>query len=433
MTYDIIVVGGGPAGLTAAMTAAGEGLAVLLVDTKTHIARYTRPCCAMWLLEPGFHNEGWTFKENKIIFHRNDFCVPYAGGVVDLYRSVRISSSGNTLIMGKKISPIAKVVDKQILLEGLLERVEKAGVEVRPKTTCLGIEEQKDGVKAKMRHNGSEEWVAGKYLLAADGVDSQIVQSMGLNERRKMFIRTRVLDYYFADVQTPYPDAWVQFIGGDFNGVSGSLLHKPDRDGYKNIYEIRALPAAGSGIGHKESLQRLVAHPILKEWFSGASLIKKAGCRWTCWTPIPSPARDRVIIVGDAASFQEVENQGAVMCGFKAVKAVVKREKGENGFEEYNQFWQESFEFNDPEILKDTWKAFIFRSLGPEDTDYLLGLAEGIFLDGYVNHFKSGNVVLDFVKSKLPKIEKERPDLAEKIKKFDLFKMEENMLGDMNA
>ena len=37
MSYDVIIAGAGPSGLTAAMTAAREGLSVLLVETKEHI------------------------------------------------------------------------------------------------------------------------------------------------------------------------------------------------------------------------------------------------------------------------------------------------------------------------------------------------------------------------------------------------------------
>lgn len=434
MAYDVIIAGGGPAGLTAAVTAASEGLTVLLVDTKEHIARHTRPCCSMWILEPGFHDEGWTFKDNKIYFHRNDFYIPYEGGTVDLHWSTRISSQGHTMVMGKKLTPIAKVIDKQKLLGGLFDSAVRAGVEIRSKTTCLAIDEGQNDVKAKLRHHGNEEWIAGKYLLAADGVDSNIVHSLGLNQNRKMLIRTKILYYYFSDVKTPYPNSWTQFIGDDFNGVSGTLLHKPDYDGYKDVYEIGAHPPLGSKIGLKESMQRLLAHPMLKEWFSKAHLVKKMGCRWTCWTPIAAPARDRVIIVGDSASFQEVENQGAIMCGFRAAKALVAKESGaEEDFKEYNQFWQRTFGFNDPQILKDTWKGFVLRLLGNENIDYILSLSEGRVLDGYVNHFKCGNVIFDFIKSQLPKIEKEKPELAERVKKLAEFKLEENMFGDVST
>jgi len=417
--YDVIIVGAGPSGLTAAMTAASEGFSVLLVETKENIDRQTRPCCSMWLSEPGFHNETWTFKDNKIFFHRNDFSIPYSGGTVDLHRSVRVSANGNALVMGKKLMPIGRVLDKSLLLKGFLNNVQNLGVTIRTKTTCVDVEETANGIRVKLRHNGCEEWAKGKYLLACDGVDSKIVQALGMNEQRKKIMQTQILHYYFANVESPYPDAWVQFIGDGFNGVSGSMLRKPDSNGHTNIYEFAVIPPSDGSLNVSETMQRLTSHSMLKEWLTNATLIKKMGCKWTLWTPIASPAQGRIIIVGDAASFQEVENQGAIMCGYQAAKAITASEQGENGCSQYNRFWIDSFEFNAPEILKDTWKGFLFRYLGRENIDYLLSLANGKFLNGYVNHFTCTDVIWSFLKSQMPKIEKERPDLAAKIEKFE--------------
>ena len=268
MAYDVIIAGAGPAGLTAALTAASDGLSVLVVETKEHITRQTRPCCSMWLNEPGFHDETCLFKDNKIFFHRNDFSIPYSGEIIDLNRSMRISAGGHCMAMGKKLQPIGWEIDKSNLLEGLLTHAEKSGVEVRPRTSCLGLEENEKGIKARLRHKDSEEWVEAKYLLAADGVNSRIVESMGLNKSRKIIISSPILHYYFADVQTPYKNCWVQFLGDGFNGVSGSMLHKPDSDGNKDIFEIGAIPPLKSGMGVKEAMERLISHPILKEWLS---------------------------------------------------------------------------------------------------------------------------------------------------------------------
>lgn len=433
MQFDVIVVGAGPAGLTAAMTAAQAGMSVLLVDTKENITRQTRPCCSMWLLEPGFHNEAWTFANNKIYFQKNDFSIPYTGATVDLYRSVRITSQGHTMVMGKKLFPIAKVIDKEKLLLDLLASAIEAGVEVRPKTTCTSIEEHDYGVDITLRHYDACERVSGKYLLAADGVDSRIADQLGLNKNRTMIIRTRIIHYYYANVNTPYTDAWVQFIGNGFNGVSGTLLRKPDHEGETNVYEVGVLPPKNSGIGLKEGMQRLISHPIIKEWLAGARLIKKTGCLWTCWTPIPQPARARTIIVGDAASFQEVENQGAIMCGLKAARAVTAQVHGEDGFGAYNRFWQKSFEFNDPKILNDTWRSFIFQQLDDGDLNYLVSLADGKLLDGYVNHFTCGNVIMQFITEQMDRIKREQPELAEKIKKMEQFKLEDHLIGDTKS
>ena len=415
-TFDLIVAGAGPAGLMAAKTAAEEGLKVIILETKEHISRYTRPCCSMWLLEPGFHNEGWSFEKDKIFFHRNDFVLNYKGGLIKLYRSVRISPGGNTLIMGKRNRPIAMVIDKQSLCEGLLNEVGQLDVDIRPRTTALEVKEESDIVQVKVRHHDKQEWLSGKWLIAADGVNSRITESLGLNQNRKVLIRTQVTHYIYANVNSPYEDAWTQFIGFGFNGVSGTMIRKPDQNGLNRIYEVSARPPAGSGISFGESIQKLVASDQLKGWFKDAELIRKMGCLWTCFEPIKAPARKRIILTGDAPSFQEVEIQGALMCGFRAAKAVKMEMNGEPGMKSYNRFWQDYFEFNDDKVLQECCRGFSIGNLKNDQIDYLFKLAEGKLLDGYINHFICGNTLINFFYSQQDRIEKERPDIAETLK-----------------
>jgi flavin-dependent dehydrogenase len=403
----------------AAKTAAEDKLKVVLVDTKKNIARYTRPCRSMWILEPGFHNESWYFENDKIIFHRNDFVVKYKGTWVDLYRSTRFSPSGHTLIMGKRNYPIARVLDKQVLCEGLLEECEAAGVDIRPGCTGLEVREEKDQVKLRIRHQGKYEWISGKWLLVADGVNSRITQHLGYNQNRKMIAQTKVTHYLYGGVQTPFADSWTRFIGFGFNGVGGSLLRKVDRNGFSNFYEVHAHARPGENISPGGAINKLISHPLLHDWFKDAELVRKMGCTWTLWEPIKNPARGRIILVGDAPSFQEVENQGALMCGFRAVRAVEQQMNGDPGMKEYNQFWQESFEFNDDRTLWECCRGACFQTLNNDQLDYLFKLADGKLLDGYINHFKSGNVLLNFFNSQKKRITEERPDIVQSLERFD--------------
>ena len=62
-----------------------------------------------------------------------------------------------------------------------------------------------------------------------------------------------------------------------------------------------------------------------------------------------------------------------------------------------------------------------------------MSLAEGRVLDGYVNHFTCGNVIMQFITEQMDRIKREQPELAEKIKKMGQFKMEDHLLGDTKS
>ena len=75
-SYDLIVVGAGPAGLMAAKTAGEDGLNVALLERKTKIAEVTRACAMMFLGEDdSFFGERMYFsnKNKKMVFPVNGF------------------------------------------------------------------------------------------------------------------------------------------------------------------------------------------------------------------------------------------------------------------------------------------------------------------------------------------------------------------------
>jgi len=419
MDADIIISGGGPAGLMAAKTCAEDGLKVILVDLKKEIPKYLRPCCSMWMTEPNYHNENYRFENNRIIFEKNNFTVPYNGVFEDLSRSVRISTKGHTVVMGKKDSPVARVIDKEILLKGLFDEALKLGVKFQNQTVSVKAEENKYGVKLRVIHKGKSSWITGRILLVADGVNSKIIENLGLNKKRKTIFDTNVVSYHMTNIKTPYPDGWIRFTGTGFTGVGGgSMLPKPAKPGGVPFFEVYAPPVNFQKINEKEIMKKFFEHPVVKEWFQGAEVIERFACRWTVWTPIKKPAKGKIILVGDSAAFQEVENQGALMCGYRGAKAAKEELEGKKGFNNYNRFWQEFFEFNDREKLEESCRGAWFRNLTDDDIDYLYSLLEGEFIEGYINHFEAGSKLLHVLEEKIDRIKKERPKIAETMQSF---------------
>ena len=154
LKYDLIVCGGGPAGLMAAKTAAENNLEVILFDVKKEIPRINRLCAMMLHMDPGLHGINVSVEPGKFVFHTNNFSVNYNGDIYDLYYKYFFSRSGYKFCIVNKNPCMGKVFDKEELLRGLLKEIEKLGVNVRTETMGIKAENTSDGVKVLVRSKG---------------------------------------------------------------------------------------------------------------------------------------------------------------------------------------------------------------------------------------------------------------------------------------
>ena len=67
MRYDVAVIGGGPAGLMAARTAAGQGLKTILFEKKKRVAPVTRACCEQLIMDEDFQGDTVRLRDGKIV------------------------------------------------------------------------------------------------------------------------------------------------------------------------------------------------------------------------------------------------------------------------------------------------------------------------------------------------------------------------------
>lgn len=417
---DIVVIGGGPAGLTAAWKLAEKGLKVILIETKKKAYHYKRPCCAMVILEPEFHNEFVHTDTGSLIFQINDFTIPYEGKFHNLYRSIKFSPSGYKFLVAKKSGyPLARTIDKEIMLKTLYNRALESGVEIREGETGVEVTNTNSGVETKVRKGGNFYTIKSRYAVGADGVNSKIAQSLGLNENRKLFFVTMVISYDFENVDCEYSDAFIQCRGKSFSSTGGiACTPKPSKEGNKPIFEIAISPDPSKGERAENLLKQFLEKDFVKAWFKNAKMTKIRGCKWYLYEPIANPVCGNVILIGDAPAFQEVENQGAMMCGVKSAEAIIEEIGGGEGFAKYRKFWSKSFEFNDANILYSTARGFGIRRFADDEIDFLFSLVDNEVLDGTINHFKVGETMLSEFVKRLDIIKRKRPDVAEKLSQF---------------
>ena len=424
---DVVVVGAGPSGLMASWKLAEKGFKVILLETKKTAYRYKRPCCAMVILEPGFHSETVKTGPGKIMFENTGLEIPYKGEFNNLNRSIKFSPSGYKFLVKSKTGyPLARTISKEALLKTFYDKALEAGVEIREGESGIGAECRDESVEIRVRKEEKTYKINASYAVAADGVNSAVLESLGLNKGRKFYFKTQVIAYHFEDVDCPYPDAFMDFRGTSFCASSGGvwLTPKPNKSG-KLEYEVSFAFDSSKGEKGKKLLDSFLARNYIKPWFKNARLTTVNGCVWTLRAPIKDSVFKRVLIAGDAGAFQEVENQGAIMCGYRAAEAISLENQGKNGFDGYRKFWINSFEFNDEKVLYDTAMGFGLRYLGDDELDFIFSVFDNDELPGTINHFTVGKQMLAEIAKKMDFIKSKRPDIATKLVRFTSQKVED--------
>jgi len=194
MRYDVIVVGAGPAGSTAARESAQRGLSVLMLD-KAEFPR-DKPCgggvtvrCANLLdidLTPVIER---TVTGAKFTLHRG--------------REFSRSSSG----------VISYMTQRRHLDALLAERAVEAGVTFRQRESLKSVERNNGNVTVR----AGRETYEGRTLVAADGANGTTAKMAGVKAN---FLHGIALEGNITPKGT-FPAEWETTMGTDFGGLPG--------------------------------------------------------------------------------------------------------------------------------------------------------------------------------------------------------------------
>ena len=312
VTMDAIVVGGGPAGLSAAYTMAQQGLEVMLVERGEYCgaknvgglvygtvlnemipdafdqAPIERPVSRRSMvflggqeyLELDFGADEWSRKpyNHTYIVHRSQF---------DRWFAQQAEQAGANLLEGM-------VVEDLIYEESAGER-KAVGVKIR----------------------GDEEFYAGTVVLA-DGANCLVTEktrmTMGLRDGRVQqdfavgvkeilaLPKGTIEDRFNLD---PDEGAAMDFFGVPFEGIIGGGFLYTARDSLHLGFAARISSITASGLRPDDILNRLKQHPVVRKLVRGAELQEYSAHM------IPEGGYDAVgeltghgvMIAGDAAGF----------------------------------------------------------------------------------------------------------------------------------
>ncbi|MCX8126997.1 MAG: NAD(P)/FAD-dependent oxidoreductase, partial [Dehalococcoidia bacterium] len=240
--YDLIVSGAGPGGLMATRTAARDGLKVLLIERKKNITQVNRACAQIFYInkltanpvtgKPTPKSDGYIEQvscevfPNRARFHYHDLGIflDYEGPLRPYSNWLQYSPSGHCIFRYQPNQfPWGYFYSKEAFLSGLLKDVQDLGVEIMTETIALGAVNTATGVEVRVGTSSGEHTIEGKAAIAADGLSSRIVESLGLNKDRPQRPPRQILVYLLEGVECPYHDsAWISWAIPSLTG-SGSI------------------------------------------------------------------------------------------------------------------------------------------------------------------------------------------------------------------
>ena len=269
--WDLVVVGGGPAGLSAARAAARAGVRTLVVERATH-PRYKT--CGGGLIGTSLAEAGDVIE------------VP----AQDRVDRVTFTRDGRRAFTRRHGAPVITMIRREEFDDRLRAAAVSAGAEVREGVAVRAVEQDPDEVRLRLADG---EVVRARAVVGADGSSGVTARHVG--------VRFRQVDLGL-ELELPVPaverDRWRGRVLLDWGRVPGSyawVFPKGDR------LTVGVISARGDGERTRAYLRDFVARLGL----SGIAPEHDSGHLTRCRADDSPLRHGRVLVVGDAAGLLE--------------------------------------------------------------------------------------------------------------------------------
>ncbi len=308
MTYDVIIIGAGPAGSAAAYDLADAGLKVLIID-RVNFPR-EKPCAG-----------GLTPKAVKL------FRYDISSMIKKQCRFVNISTPGMNSVNTFGNDILCYMTQRKDLDAFCLEKAIKKGCIFKVNGKIVSIEEKKTHVIIK----ALKETIKANYLIGSDGVNSIV---------RRSLVQSFPIMRCFAvemDVYTKNPFQYCMEF--KFIPEKKSYYWLFPRDDHVNIGIYTSSPSKGRSLLNKTNLKKWADYKLNSYTPDPGSIkgypLGTGGWRYRVKS-------DRIFLTGDAAGFCEnFFGEGifhAVKSGQYAAQAIIKAfNTGANAGKEYQK------------------------------------------------------------------------------------------------
>jgi digeranylgeranylglycerophospholipid reductase len=282
--FDVIVVGGGPAGATTARYAAQGGLRVLIVDKKSELGTPVQCSGAV---------SANALRECAVPFDAEFIVEP-------VYGFLTYSNAGEQIRIDYRAfgrtQPLGYVVDRKRFDRYLTKLALATGADLWMKTRVVGLSRADGLATLQVERFGRRQGVTAKVVVGADGVMSQVGVLAGLRVAIPVRDLASCLQYIVEGVETC---GLLEVVTGHDHAPGGYAWIFPKGPGMAEV---------GLGVTRtltdkdaRWHLDRFMAESFMRPRFQGAKIVEVQGGGVSLAPPLKHMVADNVILVGDAA------------------------------------------------------------------------------------------------------------------------------------
>jgi digeranylgeranylglycerophospholipid reductase len=331
--YDVIVIGGGPAGSTFARVAAQKGIDVLVIDKRKEIGIPVR--CG----------EGLGSREVVA----QDIEIPKRAISTDIYGAKVVAPNGKEIVWKEENVTTGWVLERKIFDKWLCELAIDKGAEVRTYVRALDLIKENGKISGlKVAQWGKNEHeIRAPLIVSAEGMEARIAKKAGFDTvhrlydvdtcyqyEMKPYDHENLIELYFGNKIAPRGYVWI-FPKSDRRanvgiGIGGNLTD----------WDKNGIPGADP----KKLLDDFIAnHEQLRE----SSTLDDFGGVISVGAPLDAFVRDNFMVVGTAAKQVDPIHGGGIALAMEAGAlaadvAMKAREKGytKESLMEYETTWK---------------------------------------------------------------------------------------------
>lgn len=386
LRYDIVVVGAGPAGSSAAFSAAKLGHRVALLEKEESVAQTVR-------------TSGVTWMDSIREFEIPEFC----------YNPVKnygfCSPNNEVMISGQKA--MAAVLDVRKTYRWLAEKAQRQDVELFLNTTVTGASRTTHGITLQATSSKEEITFHCKIVIDASGFQTVVGKSLGLTTQWKRFGAGAE---YEVEVENSDPDTWWLMVGQEYSPA-----------GYAWIFPLGGkIVRIGVGVGKPESTldptERL--KQIIEKKLGPIAKLGKITPIEFHYGLIPNDGLsrktvyDNLILVGDTAGqANPLVLEGiryairfGLVAGETAANAILKGDLSEKSLAPYEENWKKAIQskINSASKVQSRWIG-----LSDQEWDKELDIIKELSIEEFLDFIKA-----DFSLSSIVKMAVNHPKLA---------------------